>query len=145
MDEKDSVFIFDMYSTPNYPNDHEAKKGISANIPLELHLKDKAYLSILEKRLPECLDKFKPDLLFYNAGTDILVNDALVLSFSFFSVFRSFRLFFSFLLFSFFFFSLLKLHLKGGMSVSADGIIRRDEFGTLFFSSFLRMSAKTMY
>lgn len=78
MGEKEAVFIFDMYQTPNYPMDSEAKRAISMNIPLELHTADKRYLKLLEDKLPACIDKFQPDLIFYNAGTDCLEGDGLV-------------------------------------------------------------------
>jgi len=119
MEERDTVFIFDMYCVPNYPMDHEAKKAISANIPLDLHITDKPYLDMLRKRLPEAIDKFQPDLIFYNAGTDILVNDAMVSSLYLIHThhppsqhLRN------------------NLKMKGGMSISKNGIIQRDEFGT---------------
>ena len=38
---------------------------------------DEAYLPLIRKHIPHALDLFKPDLVLYNAGTDILVNDRL--------------------------------------------------------------------
>jgi len=67
----------DMYQTPNYPNDTEARKGISCSVSLALHTEDGTYLRKLKEKLPECLAKFHPDLLVYNAGTDPLVGDPL--------------------------------------------------------------------
>jgi len=74
MGEKDNVFIFDMYQSPNM-DDPEAKKAISAGFPLAVHTADDTYLKILRAKLPECIDKFEPELIFYNAGTDCLIGD----------------------------------------------------------------------
>jgi hypothetical protein len=35
----ENTFIFDMYQSPNYPNDPEAMRGISKGISLNLHMK----------------------------------------------------------------------------------------------------------
>jgi len=63
-----------MYQSPNM-DDPEAKKAISAGFPLAVHTADDTYLKILRAKLPECIDKFEPELIFYNAGTDCLIGD----------------------------------------------------------------------
>jgi len=72
-----NTYIFDMYGVPNYPNDIEARKGISKGIQLHLFMEDKEYLTLLKTELPKCFDSCKPELVLYNAGTDILAGDSI--------------------------------------------------------------------
>jgi Deacetylases, including yeast histone deacetylase and acetoin utilization protein len=72
------VSIFDVYGGNNYPGDKDAKKYITYDYPVmsgPSGIKDKEYLDIIEKNLPGALDKSKPDLIIYNAGTDPLDGD----------------------------------------------------------------------
>ena len=73
----DNVDIFDMYNKDNYPRDFEAKKLITYCYPLPYNTKDDKYLEILQEELPKALDATKPNIVFYNAGTDIYENDPL--------------------------------------------------------------------
>jgi len=70
-----TVYIFDIYSCPNYPSDYDAKRAISYGHPLPYNTDDLTYMNILTKKLPESLDEFKPDIIYYNAGTDCLKGD----------------------------------------------------------------------
>jgi len=70
-----TVYIFDLYSSPNYPSDYDAKRAISCGYPLPYNTDDVTYMRILTKRLPESLEEFKPDIIYYNAGTDCLKGD----------------------------------------------------------------------
>lgn len=57
---------------------HEWREVQNPNIfqlNLPLHAKDAEYLPILEKTLQENLERIKPDLVFYIAGTDVLKHD----------------------------------------------------------------------
>lgn len=71
------IAIFDMYCDNNYPRDHKARKSIKYNYPLATGIKDARYLSILTNNLPKAIAEFKPDLIVYNAGTDIFEKDPL--------------------------------------------------------------------
>lgn len=73
----DHVFIFDMYNSFIYPRDHVAKNGINIAVELKPHTNDEAYLAKLRKFLDISLTKFHPDMIVYNAGTDILQGDPL--------------------------------------------------------------------
>ncbi|XP_065902670.1 histone deacetylase 11-like [Dysidea avara] len=75
MDSK--VFIADVYNRWIYPNDREAKRYIDKRIELDLHTEDTVYLGVIKTLLPEVLNDFKPDMVIYNAGTDILKGDPL--------------------------------------------------------------------
>ncbi len=66
-----SVFTFSMHAERNYP----LKKEISdLDLGLPDQTGDAAYLWALEQALPQ-LSRFAPDLVFFNAGVDILAND----------------------------------------------------------------------
>lgn len=67
----------DMYNRQIYPRDHAAKAAIRCKIELEHHTNDKTYLRLLHINLERSLDEFRPDLVVYNAGTDILQGDPL--------------------------------------------------------------------
>lgn len=69
------VAIFDVYGDWNYPRDAEAKKYIKYNYPIPLHTKDEEYLKIIHQALPQAVDRENPDLIIYNAGTDVFDGD----------------------------------------------------------------------
>jgi len=75
-DEK-RVVILDMYNSMIYPNDDEAEQYVTYKVPLERRTNTSEYLDKLEKTLPTAIDEFKPELIVYNAGTDIFVEDHL--------------------------------------------------------------------
>ncbi len=66
-----------MYNHYIYPRDYQAKKAIRCKIELEHHTNDKTYLRLLHLHLEKCLNEFQPNLVVYNAGTDILQGDPL--------------------------------------------------------------------
>lgn len=72
-----NVFIFDMYNAFIYPRDHIAKNGIDVAVELKPHTNDESYLAKLRKFLDLSLTKFQPDMIVYNAGTDVLLGDPL--------------------------------------------------------------------
>ena len=49
----------------------------STQMTFPCHTSDKAYLPALGAALERAFARFTPDLVLYNAGTDILVNDPL--------------------------------------------------------------------
>ncbi len=89
----EDAYIVDFYNYEVFPNDLEAKKAIDLKVEMPAFSGDTYFLSRLESQLPEALQNFKPDIIIYVAGTDILDGDSL-----------------------------------GALSISAEGIIRRDEF-----------------
>lgn len=77
LNEKKSVYILDMFNRGIYPRDEEAKNGISKMEELLFYIEDEEYLRLLRKNLQEALTEFSPDIVVYNAGTDILDGDQL--------------------------------------------------------------------
>ncbi|CAJ0929985.1 unnamed protein product [Ranitomeya imitator] len=91
MDDK-RVYIMDMYNRHIYPGDTLAKQAIKRRIELDWGTEDKEYLEKVETHVKGALNEVTPDVIIYNAGTDILDGDPL-----------------------------------GGLSISPQGIIKRDE------------------
>ncbi|MFZ9520461.1 MAG: histone deacetylase [Silvanigrellaceae bacterium] len=66
------VFTFSMHAEENYPR---SKERSSLDIGLPLGTKDEQYLEILIEHIPVILDGFKPQLVFFQSGVDVLSND----------------------------------------------------------------------
>ncbi|EDW66498.1 histone deacetylase 11 isoform X1 [Drosophila virilis] len=73
----EAVYILDMYNAFVYPKDHEAKLSIRCGVELKHLTEDAYYLRQLSRCLMQALAEFKPDVVIYNAGTDILKGDPL--------------------------------------------------------------------
>jgi len=71
------IIQFDVYNGAIYPQDHTAAAFIHYNFPLKPKTGTKAYLDLVKRELPKALDEAKPDLLIYNAGSDIYEKDPL--------------------------------------------------------------------
>ncbi|KAJ0172740.1 hypothetical protein K1T71_011879 [Dendrolimus kikuchii] len=71
------VYIMDMYNRLIYPKDRVAKRAIRRKIELVSRVEDLEYMLKLRQNLKAALNEFKPDILVYNAGTDILDSDPL--------------------------------------------------------------------
>ncbi len=71
------VTIFDVYGETMYPQDHQVKQYIRFNYPVDPYIQDNEYLAIIKKNLPRAIARVKPDLIIYNAGTDIFEKDPL--------------------------------------------------------------------
>ncbi len=69
-----SVFVFSMHGEKNYPY-HKPKSDI--DIALADGTGDEEYLAILGETLPRLIDDFDPDMIFYQAGVDVLAVDKL--------------------------------------------------------------------
>jgi acetoin utilization deacetylase AcuC-like enzyme len=68
------VFTFSMHGAKNYP----VRKEISdLDIAVPDKIDDKTYLTILKETLPQLIQTHEPDLIFYQAGVDILESDKL--------------------------------------------------------------------
>jgi len=77
-DDQDT-FIFDMYSEPNYPGSYDLQhaRPTDTMIPVANGVSEAEYLTMLADKLANMIDRVKPDLVIYNAGTDIYAGDAL--------------------------------------------------------------------
>ncbi len=64
--------LLDLFEQDNYPS---AKQPESDAVPMPDGLSDGAYQSLLEAHLPLLLDEFKPDLVVYLAGVDVVAGD----------------------------------------------------------------------
>ncbi|XP_049622499.1 histone deacetylase 11 isoform X2 [Suncus etruscus] len=76
MDDK-RVYIMDVYNRHIYPGDSFAKQAIHRKVELEWGTEDDEYLSRVERNLQKALKESTPDVVVYNAGTDILEGDRL--------------------------------------------------------------------
>ncbi len=69
-----SVFVFSMHGEKNYPY-HKPKSDL--DIALADGTGDEEYLAILGETLPRLMSDFDPDMIFYQAGVDVLAVDKL--------------------------------------------------------------------
>jgi histone deacetylase 11 len=69
------ITIFDVYGKYLYPRDEQVKQYIQFNYPIAGSIKDDDYLAIIKNNLPKAITIAKPNLIIYNAGTDIFKND----------------------------------------------------------------------
>ncbi|KAK8545293.1 hypothetical protein V6N13_066580 [Hibiscus sabdariffa] len=86
------VYILDMYNPGIYPFDMTARNYINQKVDVVTGTTTGEYLKQLDKALEVARNSFAPELIIYNAGTDILDGDPL-----------------------------------GGLKVSPDGVVQRDE------------------
>ncbi|MCH8497999.1 MAG: histone deacetylase [Marinobacter sp.] len=76
--DDDSVRILDAYNADVYPRDKVAKGFTTTCLEFHTGCQDEEYLSRLREALPAFLDEQGPfDLVYYNAGTDIVAGDKL--------------------------------------------------------------------
>jgi histone deacetylase 11 len=81
--EDENAYILDMYNETIYPHDDEAKKYIHFPVgfsELKDEITDELYVTRLKEKLPAALEYLtkngkKPNIILYNAGTDIFVGD----------------------------------------------------------------------
>jgi acetoin utilization deacetylase AcuC-like enzyme len=66
------VFTFSMHGENNYP---ARKERSSWDVALVDGVTDEQYLDLLAQALPRILEQFSPDLVFYQAGVDVLAGD----------------------------------------------------------------------
>ncbi|XP_029948322.1 histone deacetylase 11 [Salarias fasciatus] len=71
------VFIMDMYNRYIYPGDGYAKRAIKRKVELDWGTEDAEYLQKVELHCEGALNEVRPDIIVYNAGTDILEGDPL--------------------------------------------------------------------
>lgn len=75
--EDNQLYILDIYNSELWPHDTSAKTAINNMVELRCGTKDGQYLTSLESALQQASRDFQPDLILYNAGTDILEGDPL--------------------------------------------------------------------
>ncbi|XP_022140202.1 histone deacetylase 2 isoform X1 [Momordica charantia] len=71
------VYILDMFNPGIYPFDYEARRCIDQKVEVDSGTKTSEYLKKLEEALEIAATSYDPDLIVYNAGTDILDGDPL--------------------------------------------------------------------
>ncbi len=71
------VTIFYVYNKDVYPQDRTAQQHITYNYPVQSYIEDDEYLAIVLEGLSKVLQDAQPDVIIYNAGTDILAGDKL--------------------------------------------------------------------
>ncbi|KAI4798907.1 hypothetical protein KUCAC02_020400 [Chaenocephalus aceratus] len=76
LDDK-RVFIMDVYNRYIYPADTFAKKAIKRKVELDWGTEDSEYLQKVELHTEGSLNEVRPDIIVYNAGTDVLDGDPL--------------------------------------------------------------------
>lgn len=79
---KNKVDVFDIYGNNNYPNYTERRfikdQKTWYNHPIMTHMaSNENYTNILKQNLPAAIEKTKPQLIIYNAGTDVYEKDPL--------------------------------------------------------------------
>ncbi|KAJ7958344.1 Histone deacetylase [Quillaja saponaria] len=71
------VYILDMYNPGIYPLDYEARRYITQKVEVMSGTLTNEYLRKLDEALEVAGNRFDPELVVYNAGTDILDGDPL--------------------------------------------------------------------
>ncbi|XP_072454355.1 histone deacetylase 11 isoform X7 [Notamacropus eugenii] len=71
------VYIVDIYNRNIYPGDGFAKRAIKRKVELEWGTGDTDYLQKVAEHVEAALSEHKPNVMIYNAGTDILEGDPL--------------------------------------------------------------------
>ncbi|KAL3818961.1 hypothetical protein ACJIZ3_004866 [Penstemon smallii] len=71
------VYILDMFNPNIYPFDTEARRSINQIVEVASGTDTNEYLSKLDSALKVAACAFDPELIIYNAGTDILDGDPL--------------------------------------------------------------------
>lgn len=71
------IAILDVYGKYNYPRDDDAKRYITYNYPMNQLTKNSDYIRLLRTIIEPAIKKEQPDLIIYNAGTDIYRDDPL--------------------------------------------------------------------
>ena len=72
----DDIFIVDAYNHYVYPGDQNAKLAIKREIEVNSTTEDDEYMNSL-KIIAKDINKFQPEFIIYNAGSDILTGDPL--------------------------------------------------------------------
>jgi len=73
-EKEDRVFTFSMHGEKNYPL---KKESSNCDVALSTGMGDVEYNRILANVFASCMQKHKPDFIFYIAGSDVLATDRL--------------------------------------------------------------------
>lgn len=68
------VFTFSMHCRDNYPL-HKEESDLDVELPA--FTGDEVYLATLRQHIPRLMEEFKPDIVFYQSGVDVLATDRL--------------------------------------------------------------------
>jgi acetoin utilization deacetylase AcuC-like enzyme len=68
----DRVMTYDVHVGRNYPS---RKEPATRDVPLERFVEGEVYLDTLRSTLPQAVETFEPDVVFFNAGVDVHVDD----------------------------------------------------------------------
>ena len=71
------IHMLDVYNAQIYPADFEARRYIKFEYPLQPYIEDQPYLALITTETERAIAAVKPDLIIYNAGSDIFVEDPL--------------------------------------------------------------------
>ena len=69
-----NVYVLDFYDQSVYPR---PKVEESWSVPLLARTDGATYLKKLKEVLPQAIEKYRPDFIYYNAGSDVLATDPL--------------------------------------------------------------------
>ena len=72
--DKEKVFTLSFHGKNNYPF---RKEESDFDLEFEDNTNDSIYLENLKKHIPQIIQKFEPDFIFYLSGVDVLSNDKL--------------------------------------------------------------------
>ncbi|KAK0050227.1 histone deacetylase 11 isoform X3 [Biomphalaria pfeifferi] len=75
--DNNKVYILDIFNRDIYPHDGFAKRAIKRKVEIGCFTDNEKYLKLVERHVEGALNEFTPDLVVYNAGTDILEGDPL--------------------------------------------------------------------
>jgi histone deacetylase 11 len=76
-DGDEGVAVFDLYNADIWPWDEEARAGIRFEHRVASGTDGQTYLELLHRELPAALAEFAPQLVIFNAGTDVVAGDPL--------------------------------------------------------------------
>ena len=71
------VYILDMYNRDVFPGDMDGRKRMNIDGGVASGMQDAEYLEKLKDALAKAKAEFKPDVIFYVAGSDIMTGDPL--------------------------------------------------------------------
>lgn len=75
--EDQDLYVLDMYNSDLWPGDVHAQAAINCPVQFRSRTADVAYLEQLQAALDTAFRESQPDIVMYNAGTDILKGDPL--------------------------------------------------------------------
>ena len=71
------LLLFDVFNSDIYPRDKAALDLTWRPLPVPMRTRTEKYLETIYQELPSALEKARPGIVFYNAGTDIFIKDPL--------------------------------------------------------------------